>query len=92
MMLESEVAVDRGGLAQTIHLYNYSGARWQLFESSVASSQDRYLQVNVPAPAQFVGPGQEIQYRVTWSPINDEDPSQDGWPHRLDVVRWHIAP
>lgn len=92
IMLESEVSVERSGVAQTVHMYNYLGARWQLFESATSSPEDRFVQVILPTPAQFVGPNREIQYRVTWTPINDEDPTQDGWLHRLDTVRWFLAP
>lgn len=33
----------------------------------------------------------QVKVRFHWQPINDEDPSQDGWLHRLDYVRWRVV-
>lgn len=30
------------------------------------------------------------RHRITWNPLNDENPSQDGWLHRVDFAEWRL--
>lgn len=90
--LDYESSATRPGLAQQVHMYNFFGQRFQSLEGSTAPTSDRFITLTVPTPTQFVGPGNELRYRITWSPINDEDPSVDGWLHLIDLVRWFVAP
>ena len=34
---------------------------------------------------------QTVRARISWNPINDEDPSQDGWLHYLDYFAWRAT-
>lgn len=93
MRLEYETSVGRAGLIQQVHLYNWFGNRWQIFQGSTAPTSDTFLQLDIPSAGQFVRSSDGlIQFRATWLPINDEAPAQDGWLHSLDVVRWQVAP
>ena len=90
--LDYESSATRPGLAQQVHMYNFFGQRFQSLEGSTAPTADRLITLQIPTPSQFVGPSNELRYRITWSPINDEDPSVDGWLHLIDLVRWFVVP
>jgi hypothetical protein len=53
---------------------------------------DIFTSLPIPSASQFVGSSGQMKLRVTWAPINDEDPTQDGWLHYVDVVRWFVSP
>ena len=41
--------------------------------------------------ANFVSSGGEVKARMTWEPQNDEDPTLDGWLHRIDFAQLEEA-
>lgn len=88
-----ETSVGRPLLAQAISLYNYDSGSWSAFDGRLAPTQDALVSKLVTGdPGRFVSDAGEMLARVTWLVINDEDPSQDGWPQSIDVVRWTVAP
>lgn len=79
-----EASADRGGLSQSIALFNYNTNTFQVLDGSVATGSDSNR--SVTANSNFVDARGLVQARISWAPINDEDPSQDGWLHNVDAL------
>ncbi|MFN8221227.1 MAG: hypothetical protein U0S12_13980 [Fimbriimonadales bacterium] len=92
MRFRCEAGVARGGLAQTIHLYDYSTQAWVTGSGTVASVSDSVVDsVRTGTQANnCVDSAGNVKARVTWNPLNDENPSQDGWLHRVDFAEWRL--
>lgn len=78
-----EASVARPGLQQELAMKNQITGVYQVVGGSVATTFDSVSSVTVNGGT-YVGVNGEIGSRVRWSPINDEDPSQDGWLHTVD--------
>lgn len=89
MRFEVETNVARPGLAQEVYVYNFSSSTYQLMAGSSATGTDRSTGRMYLAGTQFIDAGM-LKSKVRWAPINDEDPSQDGWLHNVDVARWNV--
>lgn len=48
--------------------------------------------INIPAPGRYVGLGGALRARLTWKPVNDEDPASDGWFQSVDFAAWRAIP
>ncbi len=87
--LESSVA--RPGLSQLIRMRNYSSGGNPVVDGRVATLSDTSVTVVLNSSAtSYVGPNRELEATVNWAPINDEDPSQDGWIHAIDLAKWTV--
>lgn len=87
-----EASVARTGMAQVLETFNYSTNSWVVLRGIVGTSNDSVISPTVGVNASnYVGPANIMKMRVTWSPINDEDPVQDGWPQNIDVAGWTLA-
>lgn len=84
-----EFSAERLGLAYSIELYNYSNNTFQTIGGGTMSGTDRVGQITVSG-SQFVNGSGTVKSRIQVAPINDEDPSQDGWLITADVFRWRI--
>lgn len=84
-----EQRVDRPGLAFNTWLYNYQTASFVILGGGTATLTDITSSGSKEGSA-YVGSGNQVRARVTWNPINDEDPSQDGWLHRVDLAQFFI--
>ena len=93
LRFKHETSVARPGIAWSLEFFRFSDATWQPVNSGSASTLDvtneASLTTNVGA---FVGPVGELRSRLTWDTINDEDPAQDGWLHRVDLANWTAIP
>ncbi|HMS53899.1 MAG TPA: hypothetical protein PKA27_00735 [Fimbriimonadaceae bacterium] len=78
-----EASVARPGLQQELAMKNQLSGIYQVVGGSVATTFDSVSSVTVNGGT-YVGAEGQIASRVRWSPINDEDPSQDGWLHTVD--------
>lgn len=88
-----ESSVARSGLSQTVRLGNYAASAYVVVDGRVATGEDSSFEVVFTShAAEYVGPNGVMRAKVTWSPINDEAPSQDGWVHCIDLVRWVVEP
>ncbi len=93
MGLSLTTTVDRPGLAQTSEVFKYSTQVWEIFSGNVALPAGLKVGTCFSTTANnYVGSGLELKMRVRWIPINDEDPTQDGWLHSVDQVQWRIVP
>lgn len=93
MGLTLTTLVDRPGLSQTAEIFKFGVQAWETFAGNVAVPAG--LRVGTcfsTTAAAYVGPNREVKVRVRWVPINDEDPTQDGWLHSIDQIQWRIVP
>lgn len=88
VVLRTEGSVQRSGIQEQLQLFNNNTNSWTTVNGRVATTTDSTVTVTRTVNANhFVNAGSgAISARITWSPINDEDPSQDGYEHRLDLV------
>ncbi|HMS55561.1 MAG TPA: hypothetical protein PKA27_09195 [Fimbriimonadaceae bacterium] len=91
--LTHETAGSRVGLAQTLSLYNFSLGEWVEVDGRSLGLYDlRRHTVLTSKPDDFVGWGGRVMARIDWVPINDEEPTQDGWLHMVDQLTLSLVP
>lgn len=82
-----ESSVDRPGLSLGVFLYNFASGSPVFLAGTTATTTDSVISAGRDNPAEFMPPGIDMRVQLTWAPINDEDPSQDGWLHKIDNVQ-----
>lgn len=86
-----ESSVGRPGLSQLIELRNYDTAGWTIGDGRVATLADTVVDVVLTASSDaHVDANGDVSARISWQPINDEDPAVDGWIHCIDQAYWTI--
>ncbi len=81
----------RPGLARSIRLKNMISQVFDQMDGRVAPVVEDTCEIVLAGSApNYIGPSQEMQAEITWAPVNDEDPSQDGWITGIDVAKWQI--
>ena len=85
-----EASAARPGLSMTTELLSRLTNDYDHAVGVEASTTDTVVYNEAPIPANFVNSGNFIAARVTWAPINDEDPSQDGWLLCVDLAKWIV--
>ena len=84
-----ETSVGRKGLAQVVELRDFSVNSFVPVDGRIAPTIDLGIQVHIAVnAADYLGPNGELEARLTWVAINDEDPAQDGWLHCIDASAW----
>lgn len=93
MTFKVEMSVARPGLQHQIHQFNFNTNQYDAVVGAVSTSTDTVYEVTLTTTAQahVNSDTGDVRARVTWSPINDEDPSQDGWLHAVDQVSWTVS-
>lgn len=92
LWLNYEGRVERIGLAEEVRLWDYVSNSWVFAYGRVAPATDQPAVVTILAKAnRHVGGFGQTAAQIRWSPVNDEDPSQDGWLHNLDQLYWESA-
>lgn len=86
-----EYAADRLGLAFAIKALNKNTSVFDTLFGATAPSTDA-TQTIVVNNSNYVSNTGNVTLRLEWEPINDEDPSQDGWLHRVDRVNFTTEP
>lgn len=92
LRFSTETHVERGGLAERFFMYNWSTSSWSLFTGVTAPTTDTVIEISSTNLSQFIAGDGGIRAKIRWTPINDENPSQDGWLHSVDVAKWTISP
>lgn len=93
LKLRIEHSVARFGLSYSIDQYNFNLNRFDAAVGGVAPTSDFISDITLSATAAaHVSGGGQMRARITWAPINDEDPSSDGWLHYVDQVQWTLSP
>lgn len=86
-----ERSAGRPGLSEAIDVFNYVTDRFVNLSGGIAPTSDLtstfQLQSGV---SDYIAANRTVSLRVSWAPINDEDPSQDGWLNGIDAVSWEI--
>ena len=92
LTIETEMSVGRNGLACQITVFpQYGNPHFIGFVPPVGT--DAMLTFAVPEPYRFVNTVFGfMSMEIRFGPINDEDPSQDGWLHDIDYVGWKVSP
>lgn len=81
----------RPGLAISIKMFNFATNQYVERGGGVAPTTSTVMEAVVSSLAsQYSDEAGSLRSRVTWAPINDEDPSQDGWLLCMDVARWQL--
>lgn len=83
-------AVSRKGIVQTVRVQSGSSPIYYYLGSQIATTATSAKVYFAQNPGQYVGPTRLVRVRVDWSPVNDEDPSGDGWEMQLNVARLRI--
>lgn len=82
-----ESMATRLGLSQVISLYNHQIATFEVCGGGIASGTETITQVSGDA-SKYVNLDSQglVRCLVSWSPINDEEPAQDGWLLCIDQL------
>ncbi len=81
--------VGRPGLALQVAMYDFTSGGYRTVSGGVAPIAFETGGADSPLSAhRFRSPAGIMESRFNWSPINDEDPSQDGWLHEIDLAAW----
>lgn len=83
--LAVEFSIDRSGMVVQITALHMNG-NYVPVDGRVAPTSN--LALNIPLGLNFVPADGVVRARVQFAPINDEDPSQDGWLARIERLRW----
>ena len=87
-----ESVAGRPGLAEEVSFYDTVANQWASMFGRVAPINDSATTVTVlQNTARFKSGLGLVGARIQWRPINDEDPSQDGWLLSLDQASWEAA-
>ncbi|HMS56471.1 MAG TPA: hypothetical protein PKA27_13825 [Fimbriimonadaceae bacterium] len=78
-------SVGRPGISINVRMRNATNGIYDFILGGVATTTDSQLRTTVRSP-NYVDSTGAAKLRITWAPINDEDATQDGWLHSLDMV------
>ncbi|HMS55734.1 MAG TPA: hypothetical protein PKA27_10070 [Fimbriimonadaceae bacterium] len=81
--------VGRPGLACNVYLWNDSTNAWSFNQGFTANTveEDREFETATAAEAaNYVSADGQVKIRFDFAPINEEDPSQDGWLHSIEAA------
>lgn len=88
-----EYNVARPGLAYAASLFRWTTNSYVFGGGNTATTSDSSVEIVLSSNrSDYVGNAGSLRSKVTFGPINDEDPSQDGWLHCFDLVEWELAP
>ncbi|HMS55559.1 MAG TPA: hypothetical protein PKA27_09185 [Fimbriimonadaceae bacterium] len=85
--LALEHSAARPGLQIQVQMRRSNGS-YQFAAGATEQTGLSTLYVTKTTVADWVGSSNEVGAIVSWSPINDEDPAQDGWLHSIDALSW----
>lgn len=81
--------VGRPGMALGVAMFDFVSGFYRSVSGEVAPTEFAVGAASTPlAASRFKDIAGNMRSRITWSPINDEDPSQDGWLHDVDFAGW----
>ena len=82
----------RSGLAVSIDLFNYTTNGFVNFAGAESFASDTKFELSTSSASYVKATTREMKARATWAPVNDEDPSQDGWLQLINMANWSVAP
>lgn len=93
LCLVVETSAARAGLAENISMFNYQTGTWGFHLGGVGATDDdpQILRTQDQHARDHIGPNGQVQARISWAPINDEAPAQDGWLLSVDQASWFVS-
>lgn len=92
MRVMAETSVARPGLSEAILMEDHVNGGYDVLLGRVATTSDTLATVDLTTTAAtYVSSSGVMNGRVMWMPINDEDPSQDGWLHSVDMFKVRLT-
>lgn len=94
IQLQAVLASTRPGLAYSLHLFNWNGNQWEQSAGGAApvNFTPIWVSKSVNAPNYIRQSDGLLSAYVRWVPVNDEDPSQDGWLTSVNVFQYTLIP
>lgn len=87
-----ESRAGRPGLAEEVSFYDFLASQWVSVAGRVAPISDQSaIAIVLQNTARFKSGIGLLGAKIRWSPVNDEDPAQDGWLLSLDTLSWEAA-
>lgn len=86
MTMIGDTSVQRPGIAEQHQFKNWGTNQWVTAGGRVATTSDETWESSRATGGQWRRNDGRIEGRLLWQPINDEDPSQDGWLHSVDQL------
>lgn len=85
-----ESSAGRTGISQQVDFYRFSTSSWVTKIGGIAPVSDVPVEWTETTNANDYRDSSAggLKCRITWQPINDEDPGQDGWFHSIDMAEW----
>lgn len=92
-VLRVETAASRPGLIETLLIRNHATGQFVPVRGRTAPITDTAIQVSFTDPQRnvYISANGLMETRIRWVPVNDEEPTQDGWTHAVDLHRWQIG-
>lgn len=87
--VDLEASVERGGIVGQVTATNFDTNGTTFLGGFSASTTDvsyAYSKTGTAADA-LVSASGRYEVKVKFGPVNDEDPSQDGWLHKIDLLK-----
>ena len=89
MKVLAEMSAARPGLAASLEMYNYTSSAYNFVGGAALGTSDQVLTGTAANTTDYIKTSdRETKARISTSPINDEDPAQDGWLINHDRLRW----
>lgn len=88
-----EASVARPGIVEVMQVFNFTLGINQTRIGTIASTFDVFrISTNSTTPDRDIeDTSGQVRITLSWFPLNDEDPSQDGWLHMIDFVNWRVV-
>ena len=91
--VNTETGAARPGLQEAVSAYNQVSSAFEVVSGRAAPTVDSPLSVSLATPSNYINnTTRQVRVAVSWTPINDEDPAQDGWLLRMDAFKLVVAP
>ncbi len=90
LVVRVEQFAERGGLSLQASFKNRTTGNFDFISGIVCPTTDSTMVLSTLNQAYLLADG-TVLARLRWQPINDEDPSQDGWGHLVDFVSFRVG-
>lgn len=85
-------AAGRPGLVAEYSLFDYAASVWRSVSGGLAPTTfANTTSAVIFNPSRFRSVLGELKASIHWTPLNDEDPAQDGWLLEVDSARWELG-
>lgn len=79
----------RPGLVIALSEFDFTAGIYRPLSGFLTGPNEQVFSINLDCLAfGWVGSGGAVRAKLNWSPLNDEDPVQDGWLNNVDLLHW----